>query len=67
MFSLFCRYGRDFATDLWSLLEWVANLLPTSQAVAVMNCLPVGSQVSAAQCVTVVPYNWEFRYIIAPL
>ena len=61
------RYGRDFATDLWSLLEWLANLLPTSQAVVVMNCLPVGTKVSAAQCVTVVPYSWDFRYIIAPL
>lgn len=60
------RYARDFASDLWTLLDWVANVLPTDQAVAVMNCIPMGTRVSAAQCVSVVPFNWAFRLLIPP-
>ncbi|GJP43470.1 hypothetical protein CLOM_g2927 [Closterium sp. NIES-68] len=61
-------YAVDFAPDLWSLLEWLANVLPTNQAVVVMNCLPTGAaNISASKCVAVAPFDWRFRYLIPPV
>ncbi|CAI6008582.1 unnamed protein product [Closterium sp. NIES-65] len=61
-------YLPDFAPDVWSLLEWLANVLPTNQAVVLMNCLPTGAaNVSASKCVVVAPFDYRFRYLIPPV
>ncbi|XP_057831184.2 uncharacterized protein LOC131041933 [Cryptomeria japonica] len=57
-------YMRDFAKDLESLLEWICEQLPTSLKTAVEKCLQGNRDGFISQAVEVMPYDFEFRYLL---
>lgn len=57
------RYGRDFAVDEATLIEWVARQLPAKEQDflrANHKQPPVGTKTGL---VDVKPYDWSFRYL----
>ena len=61
--SMCSRYGRDFAVDEATLIEWVARQLPAKEQDflrANHKQPPVGTKTDS---VDVKPYDWSFRYL----
>lgn len=57
------RYGRDFAVDESTLIEWVARQLPAKEQDflrANHKQPPVDTKTGS---VDVKPYDWSFRYL----
>ena len=62
---VFCvRYGRDFAVDEATLIEWVARQLPAKEQLflrAHHEKPPKGTQMES---IDVKPHDWSFRYLL---
>ncbi|XP_010680424.2 uncharacterized protein LOC104895573 isoform X1 [Beta vulgaris subsp. vulgaris] len=59
-------YQLDFAKDLESLLDWVCLQLPDELRKDSLSCLQKKGKVPLSDLVEVVPYDFNFRYIIHP-
>eukprot|EP00897_Mesotaenium_endlicherianum_P004584 jgi/Mesen1/4153/ME000219S03282 len=57
-------YGKDFASNHIGLLSWIVQQLPRPQQTAVADRLPTNPRTVASKCMTVVPYDWSFRYLL---
>lgn len=58
-------YKRDFAKDLESLIEWVSDQLPASLRRSVQKCLENRQGRPVSEVVEVMPYDFNFRYLLA--
>ncbi|XP_077213272.1 uncharacterized protein LOC143848261 isoform X1 [Tasmannia lanceolata] len=59
-------YLLDFAKDIDSLLDWICLQLPGEQRKEAVRCLERGRQESFSQLIQVIPYEFSFRYLLAP-
>ncbi|XP_023728522.1 uncharacterized protein LOC111876216 [Lactuca sativa] len=57
-------YMLDFAKDMESLLDWVCLQLPNEVGKEAMKCLERGKSVPLSHCVRVIPYEFQFRYLL---
>lgn len=57
-------YMLDFAKDIESLLDWVCLQLPNEIGKEAMKCLERGKSVPLSHCVRVIPYEFQFRYLL---
>ncbi|XAR61851.1 hypothetical protein NMG60_11016383 [Bertholletia excelsa] len=57
-------YLLDFAKDLESLLDWICLQLPTELGKEAMKCLDRGKDEPLLQSVRVMPYEFNFRYLL---
>ncbi|KAL5982404.1 hypothetical protein ACLOJK_016475 [Asimina triloba] len=59
-------YLLDFAKDLESLLDWICLQLPCALRKEALKCLERGRREPLAQTTEVIPYEFSFRYLLAP-
>ncbi|XP_058097044.1 uncharacterized protein LOC131242438 isoform X2 [Magnolia sinica] len=59
-------YLLDFAKDIESLLDWICLQLPCELRKEAIKCLERGSGEPLSQAVEVIPYEFSFRYLLAP-
>ncbi|XP_058089005.1 uncharacterized protein LOC131235705 isoform X2 [Magnolia sinica] len=59
-------YLLDFAKDIESLLDWVCLQLPSELRKEAIKCLEIWRQDTVLQYLTVIPYDFNFRYLLAP-
>ncbi|XP_050267254.1 uncharacterized protein LOC126712001 isoform X2 [Quercus robur] len=57
-------YLPDFAKDLESLLDWICLQLPNELAKEAIKCLESGKKELLSQFVQVMPYEFNFRYLL---
>jgi hypothetical protein len=58
-------YARDFSHDATSLMKWVVLHLPPDQCSPGLDeCLKIRPGKQPQYRVSVVPYNWSFRYLL---
>ncbi|XP_030950342.1 uncharacterized protein LOC115974231 isoform X1 [Quercus lobata] len=57
-------YLPDFAKDLESLLDWICLQLPNELAKEAIKCLESGKKEPLSQFVQVMPYEFNFRYLL---
>ncbi|XP_022849468.1 uncharacterized protein LOC111371626, partial [Olea europaea var. sylvestris] len=57
-------YLLDFAKDLDALLDWVCLQLPDELRNKAVKCLERKGRVSLSNLVQVIPYNFNFRYLL---
>ncbi|KAL5705421.1 hypothetical protein ACHQM5_023725 [Ranunculus cassubicifolius] len=57
-------YLLDFAKDLESLLDWICLQLPSQLRKEAMRCLERRNGDALSQSIQVVPYEFNFRYLI---
>lgn len=57
-------YLLDFAKDLDSLLDWVCLQLPCELGKEAMKCLEREKSEPLLQCLQVIPYEFNFRYLL---
>ena len=57
-------YLLDFAKDLESLLDWICLQLPSELGKEAMKCLERGNAEPLSQIVRVLPYEFNFRYLL---
>ncbi|KAH9532976.1 hypothetical protein CY35_18G027300 [Sphagnum magellanicum] len=58
-------YARDFSHDATSLMKWVVLHLPPDQCSPGLDeCLKIRPGKQPRYRVSVVPYNWSFRYLL---
>ncbi|OUZ99814.1 protein of unknown function DUF547 [Macleaya cordata] len=57
-------YLLDFAKDMESLLDWVCLQLPNELRLKAMKCLERGTSEPLSQLVQVMPYEFNFRYLL---
>ncbi|GAB4831804.1 hypothetical protein Ancab_005819 [Ancistrocladus abbreviatus] len=57
---------QDFADDLESLIEWIYSQLSSSGLLKrrVMECLKGEAKLPIQKMVEIVPYEYEFRYLL---
>ncbi|PSS31402.1 Hepatoma-derived growth factor-related protein like [Actinidia chinensis var. chinensis] len=60
-------YLLDFAKDLESLLDWTCLQLPSELGKEAMKCLERGNAEPLSQIVRVLPYEFNFRYLLCLL
>eukprot|EP01018_Ginkgo_biloba_P036653 Gb_17913 [translate_table: standard] len=58
-------YLRDFAKDAESLLDWICLQLPSSLRTAAVECLERGRKELISQVIEIMPYEFDFRYLLA--
>ncbi|CAM6107311.1 unnamed protein product [Calypogeia fissa] len=56
-------YARDFSNDARSLLEWIALQLPDERRAPVQECLDKKRGKKTSQQMSIVSYDWTFRYL----
>lgn len=56
-------FARDFSSDARSLLEWIALQLPDERRAAVEECLEKKRGKKTSQQMSIVSYDWNFRYL----
>ena len=61
---LYIRYGRDFAVDEATLIEWVARQLPAKEQIFLRDTLEKSLGKEEPGSVDVKPYDWSFRYLL---
>ena len=60
-------YLSDFAKDVESLMDWICLQLPNQLRNAAVKCIEMGRRRSeVAQPIQVLPYEFRFRYLLAP-
>ncbi|KAK9109139.1 hypothetical protein Sjap_017199 [Stephania japonica] len=57
-------YLLDFAKDFESLLDWICLQLPDELRKEAVKCLERGKRESLSQLLHVMPYEFNFRYIL---
>lgn len=57
-------YLLDFAKDLESLLDWICLQLPNELAKEAIKCLERGKKEPFSQFLQVMPYEFNFRYLL---
>ncbi|XP_076912851.1 uncharacterized protein LOC143571259 [Bidens hawaiensis] len=57
-------YMLDFAKDMDSLLDWVCLQLPNETGKQAMQCLERNKSVPLSHCLRVIPYEFQFRYLL---
>ncbi|KAF5817732.1 putative ternary complex factor MIP1, leucine-zipper [Helianthus annuus] len=57
-------YMLDFAKDMDSLLDWVCLQLPNEIGKQAMKCLERNKSVPLSHCLRVIPYEFQFRYLL---
>lgn len=57
-------YLPDFAKDLESLLDWICLQLPNELAKEAIKCVESGKKEPLSQFVQVMPYEFNFRYLL---
>ncbi|MCL7023028.1 hypothetical protein MKW94_022666 [Papaver nudicaule] len=57
-------YLLDFAKDLESLLDWICLQLPTELRKEALNCIERRRKEPVSQFVEVMPYEFNFRYLL---
>ncbi|KAM3710472.1 hypothetical protein ACB098_01G033400 [Castanea mollissima] len=57
-------YLPDFAKDLESLLDWICLQLPNELAKEAIKCLESGKKEPFSQFIQVMPYEFNFRYLL---
>ncbi|GAB2299842.1 hypothetical protein Dimus_033894 [Dionaea muscipula] len=57
---------HDFADDMESLIEWIYSQLPYNGVLKgrIMECLNGETKVPVGKMVEIVPYDYEFRYLL---
>ncbi|XP_020255916.1 uncharacterized protein LOC109832864 isoform X1 [Asparagus officinalis] len=59
-------YLLDFAKDVESLMDWICLQLPEKLRNDAVKCLETGRRSEITQPIQVLPYEFRFRYILAP-
>lgn len=59
-------YLLDFAKDVESLMDWICLQLPDQLRNNAVKCLEIGRRSEVPQPVQVLPYEFRFRYLLAP-
>lgn len=59
-------YLLDFAKDLESLLDWICLQLPCEVRKEALKCLERGRRETMSPSIQVIPYEFSFRYLLAP-
>ena len=59
-------YQLDFAKDFESMLDWVCLQLPDELRKEALSCLERKSKQLPSNLVEVVPYDFNFRYLLHP-
>ncbi|KAL6982841.1 hypothetical protein U1Q18_016235 [Sarracenia purpurea var. burkii] len=57
-------YLLDFAKDLESLLDWICLQLPSELGKEAIKCLERGKGEPLSQFVRIIPYEFNFRYLL---
>lgn len=57
-------YLLDFAKDFESLLDWICLQLPSELGKEALKCLERGKNEPCSQFVQVMPYEFNFRYLV---
>ena len=60
-------YLLDFAKDVESLMDWICLQLPSELRNDAVKCLEIGRRSVIPQPIQVLPYEFKFRYLFAPL
>ena len=57
---------QDFADNMRSLIEWIYSQLPPNAALkrSIMDCLKEENKVAKGKIIEIVPYEYEFRYLL---
>ncbi|XP_074308245.1 uncharacterized protein LOC141643112 [Silene latifolia] len=57
---------QDFADDMESLIEWLYSQLPPKGLLKkeILNCLEEETKHSAGKMIEIIPYEYEFRYLL---
>eukprot|EP00249_Psilotum_nudum_P000374 c11746_g1_i1 orf=410-2389(-) len=58
-------YMKDFAKDAESLVEWICEQLPSFLRSSLDECLERGNGKALSQIIEVMPYDFNFRYLLA--
>eukprot|EP00252_Welwitschia_mirabilis_P019655 TRINITY_DN460_c0_g1_i1.p1 TRINITY_DN460_c0_g1~~TRINITY_DN460_c0_g1_i1.p1 ORF type:complete len:657 (-),score=114.41 TRINITY_DN460_c0_g1_i1:373-2343(-) len=58
-------YAWDFAKDSESFVNWICAQLPGSLQNLVTECVELGKKGSVSQVIEVMPYEFDFRYLLA--
>ncbi|KAK9683310.1 hypothetical protein RND81_10G131000 [Saponaria officinalis] len=58
---------QDFADDIESLIEWIYSQLPPKGLLktGIMECLKESTKIPAGKMIEIIPYEYEFRYLLA--
>ncbi|RRT49899.1 hypothetical protein B296_00020341 [Ensete ventricosum] len=59
-------YLRDFAKDVESLMDWICLQLPDELRAEAIKCLEMAKRRPIQQLIQVLPYEFRFRYLLAP-
>ncbi|EHA8589995.1 hypothetical protein COCNU_scaffold014080G000010 [Cocos nucifera] len=59
-------YLLDFAKDVESLMDWICLQLPSELRNDAFKCLEMGRRSAIPQPIQVLPYEFKFRYLLAP-
>ncbi|XP_038975572.1 uncharacterized protein LOC103722943 isoform X1 [Phoenix dactylifera] len=59
-------YLLDFAKDVESLMDWICLQLPSELRNDAVKCLEMGRRSAIPQPIQVLPYEFKFRYLLAP-
>ncbi|XP_057530405.1 uncharacterized protein LOC130808882 isoform X2 [Amaranthus tricolor] len=59
-------YQLDFAKDMKSLIDWICLQFPDDLRKQAFSCLERKEKVPLSDLVEVIPYDFNFRYIIHP-
>lgn len=59
-------YLLDFAKDVESLMDWICLQLPDRLRNDAMKCIEIGRRNEVPQTIQVLPYEFRFRYLLAP-
>lgn len=57
-------YLLDFAKDFESLLDWICSQLPSEHGKEAMKCLESAKSKPISHLVQVIPYDFNFRYLL---
>ncbi|KAG1366605.1 hypothetical protein COCNU_13G003950 [Cocos nucifera] len=60
-------YLLDFAKNVESLMDWICLQLPSELRNDAVKCLEMGRRSVIPQPIQVLPYEFKFRYLFAPL
>ncbi|RZS12404.1 hypothetical protein BHM03_00043856 [Ensete ventricosum] len=59
-------YLRDFAKDVESLMDWICLQLADELRAEAIKCLEMAKRRPIQQLIQVLPYEFRFRYLLAP-
>lgn len=59
-------YLLDFSKDVESLMDWVCLQLPGQLRTEAVKCLEESKRSAIPQAIQILPYEFKFRYLLAP-